>query len=273
MIPVVAGAAVSADNWKYSAGRPTSITWHWTATTTRKSCDITLGGEKALRKGEASAHYCVGRSESEGISQYVDLENRSWHAGVGQLLDWTGKQKTNFTTASRVSIGVETVNVGFARDGFPKQDDWIECFSTNGKTKMFVQPWTDEQIDMMVFVGKEIIKKYPNITVFDNHGHMDICPGYKDDCSLAFPFAKVLSGMYDTDVPDVWSKYRTVLGRQEALIAAGYNLGSAGADGEWGRLSDAALRQFQRDRKLDPNGFWSTFVCWEMHYMLEEKTK
>ena len=55
------------------------------------------------------------------------------------------------------------------------------------------------------------------------------------------------------------------LKRQEALIALGYDLGSAGADAVWGNTSDTALRQFQRDQGLAPDGMWTTFVNWKVY--------
>lgn len=273
MIPIESGQAVST-GWSYSDGKPTSVTWHWTATWNRKACDKTLGGANALQKGVASAHYCVGRSFREGISQYVDLENRSWHAGAGQTVRWDGKQASHggkFLSGSRVSIGIETVEIGYARKGVDKKDDWIEVYDSSGKRKMWVEPWTEEQIEMMIFVGKEILKKYPHIKPEDHHGHMDICPDRKDDPSLAFPFAKVLSGIYDKKVIDIWSPFLLIEPRQKALQLLGYDLGKWGADGDWGQISDKALKQFQKDHDLFDNGQWSTFVCWKIYNALKAK--
>ena len=278
------GHAVSSAGWTYTADKPTSITWHWTATKTRKQCDELLGGDNALRRpvwdelkqkwmGGASAHYCIGRTYEEGISQYVKLQHRSWHAGAGQVLRWDGKKINadgQWLTGARASIGVETVEVGFARSGIPKEDDWTEVYSTNGKFKMWVEPWPQEQIDMMIFVGKKIVKKYPNIEYLDHHGHMDICPGVKEDPSLAFPFAKVLSGIYNRCIPDVWSPFANIKSRQKALELLGYDLGRAGIDGDWGRASEAALLKYQSDNDLVSNGQWSTFVCWNIYFSLNK---
>lgn len=283
LIPTgIPGHAVTSSGWTYTDGKPTSVTWHWTATWDRELCDKLLGGDNALRKpkwneeeqkweGGASAHFCVGRSEEEGISQYVKLEHRSWHAGGGQTVRWDGKNvfaNGTFLSGSRTSIGIETVEVGFARPEAPKEDDWIEVYGTDGKNHMWVQPWTEEQVDMMIFLGRKIIEKYPNIGYLDHHGHHDICPGYKSDPSLAFPFAKVLSGIYRREIPDVWSPFMAIKPRQRALELLGYDLGPWGADGDWGAVSDAALRKFQIDSGLHANGEWSTFVCWEVYFAL-----
>lgn len=286
MIPTgIPGHAVSSSGWTYTNGVPTSITWHWTATWDRKTCDKLLGGSDALRKpqwnenskkweGGASAHYCVGRSFQEGISQYVSLEHRSWHAGGGQKLRWDGKKVSvdgQFLSGARTSVGIETVEVGFERAGIPREEDWVRVYDTSGKREMWIQPWTEEQIEMMIYIGKEIIKKYPHIQEIDHHGHMDICPGHKDDPSLAFPFAKVLSGIYERDITDVWSPFLLIEPRQKALQLLGYDLGSWGIDGNWGNISDAALRQFQKDYDLEIDGYWSTFVCRKIEAALKEK--
>lgn len=282
MIPTGSPGHAISKGWGHTGGKPNSVTWHWTATWDRAYCDQLLGGGDALRKpkwnvkkqsweGGASAHFCVGRDEKEGISQYVSLENRSWHAGVGQSLRWDGKPVNwngKWLSGSRTSIGIETVNVGYARPGISKKDNWIRVFSTNGQFEMWVPPWSEEQIDMMSFVGRKIVEKYPNIKYLDHHGHMDICPGYKEDCSMAFPFARVLSNIYGREIPDVWGKFKLIEQRQRALILLGYDLGSWGADGDWGRMSDAALRQFQEDKGIVQNGLWTTFVCWEIYFAL-----
>lgn len=41
---------------------------------------------------------------------------------------------------------------------------------------------------------------------------------------------------------------------QNALISAGYNVGSTGADGVFGKNTDAAVRQYQRDNQLAEDG-------------------
>lgn len=59
----------------------------------------------------------------------------------------------------------------------------------------WIQPWTEEQIEMMIDLGKMIYGQFNRIGVRDHHGHHDLCPGYKNDV-IGFPFARVLSGIY-----------------------------------------------------------------------------
>lgn len=274
LIPIAPGQAVRRGWLGATDYRPLGVTWHWTATWDLATCRRVLGGANAERKGEASAHYGVGRSLTEGVDRYVSLENRSWHAGVNQTLRWDGRKCTADFKGARATIGVETVNIGFARDGVSAGDDWITAAATNGHRVMKVQPWTDEQIDMMIDVGREIVRRWPHISPRDHHGHHDICPGYKDDVA-GFPFATVLRGIYPgQNIPDVWSRFWAPLERQRALKALGYSLGRSGPDGDgldgdWGRLSEAALLRFQSDKGAVSNGMWTTFTCWDIHDALQ----
>jgi len=265
LIPIEPGQAVSRGWTSATDFKPVGVTWHWTATEDLALCTRVLGGPNAERKGEASAHYGIGRDEHEGIDRYVSIENRSWHAGINQTMQWDGRPlRDNRFKASRTTIGIETVNIGYARGNLQAGPNWIAAAEPNGKHFMRVRPWKDEQIGMMVEVGKEILKRWLHIRPRDHHGHHDICPGYKQDVA-GFPFAKVLRGIYnDPTIPDVWSPVWTPIERQRALIRLGY-LNEGGDDGDWGRISDAALRAFQRENGMLEDGMWTTFVSWKVY--------
>jgi N-acetyl-anhydromuramyl-L-alanine amidase AmpD len=259
MIPVEAGQAVDA-GWTAATGqRPLAVTWHWTATADLAACDRLLGGADAARKGIASAHYAVGRSFAEGVHRYVALDNRSWHAGKEQTLRWDGGAYAGADDkGARTAIGVETVNLGYARPGLPAGPDWTRADSPDGRWAMRIQPWTEAQVAMMIAVGREIVARWPHLGPRDHHGHSDLCPGYKVDVA-GFPFARVLRGIYDDPgVADVWTPFWTVPGRRRALAALGYL--SASASGRWEDRDGAALRRFQGDHGLVADGMWTTFV-------------
>src|SRR5712692_8170312 len=300
LLPLEPGQAVSP-GWPSPTG-PVGVTWHWAATWDLLTCSRVLGGKNPLRKGQASAHYAVGRSSQEGVNQYVTLENRSWHAGIEQLFRWDGQALTSPSEkASRTTVGVETITIGFARDGVPAQADWIEVdtpdglthlrvqpwtdeqvslmirhgctrkcvrpsgvstsIQSDGLTHLRVQPWTDEQVSLMIELGRDIVAKFPHIKPEHHHGHSDLCPTYKRDV-LGFPFAKVLQGIYqDESLPDVWTPFRTVVDRQRALVTLGYDLGPSGADGDSGRRSRDALVKFHTDSGLPAQPYWTTFTC------------
>jgi N-acetyl-anhydromuramyl-L-alanine amidase AmpD len=247
------------------------ITWHWTAVESLADTTRILGGPNAVSAGISSAHYGVGRTFAEGVHRYVLLENRSWHAGKEQKIRWDGQKSTNDTKASRTCIGVETCNVGYERPGFPARADWIEAINTDCKWLMKVQPWTAEQFEMMVAVGKEILARWPHIQVRHNHGHHDICPGYKQDVG-GFPFAALLRRIYDDEtIPDVWGPLWTTQSRQRVLEKLGYNLGEWGADGSWGEWSQRALDKFQEDCGAVRVPHWTTFTCWDAYDALKAK--
>jgi N-acetyl-anhydromuramyl-L-alanine amidase AmpD len=268
MLPVEDGQAVTP-GWPAKHGfQPLGVTWHWTVTWDLSVCRQVLGGRSAERKGIASAHYAVGRSFAEGIDRYVALENRSWHAGKNQTVRWDGRrlEDPDFK-GSRSTVGVETVSIGCSEGVIRPRPDWIQAHSPDGKQLLHVQPWTEEQVAMMVWVGKEIQARFPRIGLRDHHGHHDLCPGYKIDVA-GFPFARVLSGIYGIDVPDIWSSTWLVVQRQRVLHALGYNLGPKGADGAWGPGSDRALRLFQAHVGLYDNGMWNTATAWRAYDVL-----
>ncbi|MEM7351034.1 MAG: N-acetylmuramoyl-L-alanine amidase [Acidobacteriota bacterium] len=271
LIPRATGHAVDRGWTAATDHEPVAITWHWSATATLAECSNLLGGSTPLRRGVASAHYAVGRSYAEGVDRYVGLEDRSWHAGKNQTLRWDGRPyRSADDKGARTSIGIETINLGYARPGLPAGRDWLRADSTDGRWRMRIQPWTDEQITMMIAVGQEVVARWPNIGPSDHHGHHDICPGYKVD-PLAFPFAQLLRGIYDDpSIPDVWTPFWTARGRIRALRDLGYDPGPAGAGGRWDERCDQALRRLQRDMDLVPDGRWSTFVCWRVHDALPD---
>ena len=260
MVPVEAGQAVGRGWLGVTAGKPVGVTWHWSVTTDLAGLDAVLGGAHASRRGEASAHYGVGRSFAEGVHRYVALENRSWHAGAFQTVRWDGKPSTQETKGARTTVGIETVNMGYARPGLAAGPGWIRAGHTDSRFILEIQPWTEEQIEMMIATGKEIVARWRNIRPEHHHGHHDLEPGAKLDV-IGFPFARVLRGIYDDpDIPDIWTPTWFPIQRQRILIALGYDLGPSGADGQWGRFSSAALAGFQRDQDLTVNGHWSTFA-------------
>lgn len=272
LIPLEPGQAVSR-GWTAATGfRPLAVTWHWTATWDLAHCRRLLGGSAAERRGVASAHYGVGRSREEGVDRYVALENRSWHAGKNQTLRWDGRPLIGEELKdSRVAIGVETVNIGYARDGVTFEDDWIAADSPDGRQRLRVQPWSAEQLEMMVEVGREIVARFPHVGPRDHHGHHDVCPDYKLDVA-GFPFARILREIYrDPAIPDVWTPLWQNQGRQRALAALGYGPALARAGGRWGPKSDAALRRLQREHALVVNGRWTVFVSWKIHELLAER--
>jgi N-acetyl-anhydromuramyl-L-alanine amidase AmpD len=271
LLPLEPGQAVDA-GWPAATGhRPHGVTWHWTATWDLATCNRLLGGPRPERRGVASAHYAIGRSLAEGVARYVRLEDRAWHAGRNQRLRHDGRPyRTDDDKGARTTIGIETVNIGYARDGVPATPGWLAAHGVEGAPAMQIQPWTDEQVAMMAAVGREVVARWPQIGPRDHHGHHDLCPGYKVDVA-GFPFARVLAGIYgDPELPDVWSPFWTNAGRKQALRRLGY-LSAPLVDDAWYRADDLALRRLQADHGLDINGWWTTWVCWKVWELLRER--
>jgi N-acetyl-anhydromuramyl-L-alanine amidase AmpD len=259
-VPLTSGHAVSRGWTKTTDNQPMGITWHWTAIESLAGSRSILGGNNTI-ESQVSAHYGVGRTFAEGVDRYVSLENRSWHAGINQTLRWDGLPSNNNTKGARACIGIETCNLGYARLGHPAQSDWITAIDTNSSWEMKIQPWTEEQIAMMIAVGREIIQRWPHIGPEAHHGHHDICPGYKQDVA-GFPFAEVLRGVYDDlGIRDIWSPLWKTVARQRVLIALGFDLGATKDDGLWGTYSQRALDQFQESVGATRIPFWTTFTC------------
>ena len=261
-IPLEPGHAVGAGWPAHTDFKPTGITWHWTATWDLASCDRLIGGSQPEFKGMASAHFAIGRSFEEGISQYVSLDDRRWHAGKNQTLRPDGRSMTSQDDkGTRTTLGIETVNIGFARPGVKAGPDWIRAHDVEGHQLMQIQPWPEPQIEMMIFVGRQILDRWPNLGPRHHHGHHDLCPGYKVD-PAGFPFARILRGIYqDPDIPDPWSDTWTAKGRRRVLNRLGYGMGPID-DESWYRLDDLGLRQFQSDHGLTANGLWTTASAW-----------
>lgn len=266
LIPLSDGHAADRGWTAATDHRPVSVTWHWTATRTLAECRALLGGEAPLRRGRASAHLAIGRSFAEGVDRYVSLEDRSWHAGLHQTLRWDGEPLIGpELKAARTSIGIETVNFGYARKGYPSAPDWLPATSPDGRWHLRVEPWSEEQIAMMVEIGKAVVARWPHISALDHHGHHDICPGYKVDV-VGFPFARILRGIYDdSSIPDIWTPFWTLAQRCHALAALGYDV-EAETQG-WSGY-DRALRSLQRRQGLVENGQWTVFVSRRVNSLL-----
>lgn len=105
----------------------------------------------ALEALRVSAHCLIRRDGS--IIQYVDFNQRAWHAGVSE---WQGRERCN-----DFSIG-------------------IELEGTDNT------PYTEQQYQSLAEVAAVLQENYPAITDTCIVGHEDIAPGRKTDPGPAF---------------------------------------------------------------------------------------
>jgi N-acetyl-anhydromuramyl-L-alanine amidase AmpD len=233
-----------------------AVVLHWTAGPTLASCRATIG--QGGTRLDASCHFAVGRGLAEGIDQYVEPPNGSWHAGRNQLVRDDGAAVKQHADKARArAIGIELVHPGYVLE----PDETTTKVATPDGTVINVPPFQPEQLSMLIYLGRELVRRYPHIGPRQWMGHDDICPGYKSDPSCAFPWAKVLSAIYGRTIPNIWAA-ATVRQRQRCLRDCGFYDGKL--DHSWGPLSRAGMQEFQRHEGLAETGYWGVHAAWRM---------
>jgi AmpD protein len=111
---------------------------------------------QALSGLRVSAHFLIRRNGA--VTQFVDTENRAWHAGQSQ---WRGRPRCN-----DYSIGIELEGTDHAL-------------------------YTDEQYDELVPLINLLMLTYPQITSDAIVGHSDIAPERKTDPGPAFDWHRL----------------------------------------------------------------------------------
>ncbi|MCL4408827.1 1,6-anhydro-N-acetylmuramyl-L-alanine amidase AmpD [Aliidiomarina haloalkalitolerans] len=114
--------------------------------------DCTAHSEFAPLEGLRVSAHCLIRRDGE-IIQYVDFDQRAWHAGVSS---WQGRERCN-----DFAIG-------------------IELEGTDNT------PYTESQYQVLAQVAGALTKHYPRLSADRIVGHEDIAPGRKTDPGPAF---------------------------------------------------------------------------------------
>ena len=147
--------------------RVNCLVLHYTALDLKESLAILTDPKKKV-----SAHYVVPKEPMDGkreVFRLVPEDECAWHAGVS---GWQGTSGLNKT-----SIGVEIVNLGCKDAGQSGQEEW--------------DPFPPYQIDTVIELCTEIIKRYPDITPTRVVGHADIAPNRKVDPGPLFPWKEL----------------------------------------------------------------------------------
>ena len=113
---------------------------------------------------KVSAHFLIYRSGE--LVQFVDTENRAWHAGVSE---WRGRQNCN-----DFSIGIELEGC----------DD---------------EPYADCQYLVLNQLIQALQNQYPLIQRGAIVGHCEIAPGRKTDPGPAFDWSRVTGSSSNRD--------------------------------------------------------------------------
>ncbi len=116
-----------------------------------------------LRGLRVSSHLFIRRDGE--VLQFVPYQMRAWHAGVSRM---QGRERCN-----DFSIGIELEGTDH-------------------------QPYTDAQYLALAAVSRDIMRRFPAITLGRIVGHNDIAPGRKTDPGPAFD----------------WPRFRQLLSRE-----------------------------------------------------------
>ncbi len=192
--------------------------------------------EKSMRalvdEGGLSSHYLLPESGDSSyphdkleIIQLVDENDRAWHAGRSY---WQGREDLN-----NHSIGIEIVNVPTCH--IPEHSSPA---MQNDASKLCIYPDYDaKQIELLITLSKDILKRNPDIGPTQIVGHSDIAPSRKNDPGPRFPWYQLykagIGAWYDSDTVDKYwqlfsaSKPSTEL-MQKAMRSYGYEVIATG---------------------------------------------
>ena len=164
---------------------------------------------------------------------YIVAAGRAFHAGKGQ---WQG-----IATGNSSFIGIEAENTGKTSD-----------------------PWPDVQVDAYVRGVAALLKRIgANPIMCCGHKEYALPPGRKPDPSFPMPafrsrVAAVMAGVAPapTIIPAVDPQNRPTLrrGATGKLVERLQTRLGIHVDGDFGPRTEAAVRQFQRDKGLVPDG-------------------
>jgi N-acetylmuramoyl-L-alanine amidase len=217
LLHVVEEAMIIKDNWLYTdlghakvenypaiyhgwPGKifdPRYIIVHYTA---GNQISSTINWFAHDKRSNSSAHIVIG--EDGRVVQFVPFNDFAWHAGA----KWNGLTNMNW-----YSIGIELVNVGFLRSGFPvPQERQLSAVHPNEKIARVWETYPQAQIDALIEVGRLLTKTYPYI--HDVLGHSDVDPKNRLDPGPAFPMGVVREAIFlpfATTPPKTWKQSLT----------------------------------------------------------------
>lgn len=234
------------------------LVMHYTAIDYEKSIDA------LVEEGGLSAHYLIPEHNDPSYSnqdlsvlQLLDESARAWHAGKSY---WQGREQLNDQ-----SIGIEIVNVPQCmRDTSVSNGHQQE----NSPQRLCVFPDYDpDQIELLIALSKDILKRNPDISPTEVVGHSDIAPTRKNDPGPRFPWYQLyqagVGAWYDNDtLQKYWQHFNhhpvSVGLMQYALKTYGYGIVETG-------IADAST--------IDTvSAFQMHFLPWSVNGKIDSKT-
>jgi len=225
------------------------LVMHFTAIDYQKSVNA------LVEPGNVSSHYLLPENYDISypfdvlkIMQLVHEHDRAWHAGASY---WQGRENINDQ-----SIGIEIVNVPKCEYDSGGEGSRRE----HGEGRMCIFPDYDpEQIQLLIKLSKDILKRNPDIGPTQVVGHSDIAPTRKNDPGPRFPWYELykagIGAWYEVDtVKQYWQQFNDVMPSvslvQTALRTYGYG------QEKTGRLDSATIDTL--------SAFQMHFVPWKV---------
>lgn len=185
-------------------------------------------------EGGLSAHYLLPEGGDPSypqtdlsVLQLVDEAARAWHAGISF---WQGRKDLNDQ-----SIGIEIVHVA---DCTEKQDTSAAQEGQHPDQQLCLfEDYDPRQIELLITLAKDILRRNPDISPTGVVGHGDIAPTRKNDPGPRFPWYRLykagIGAWYDKDsVKHYWPIFNHHLPHvglvQAGLRAYGYGVSETG---------------------------------------------